>query len=127
MSSLRRAGVQGVAIVLMAAVVCAVLPVQAQSYDPDQEIIPPTGFEKRLTKLGRGLSNILFGWTEIPITFDEKLKAGKPLQYLLGVAPVIGTTRAVLRTSIGVFEMVTFPYSDLEVNYEPILEPEYLF
>ncbi len=99
----------------------------AQSYDPDQMIIPPTGFEKRLTKLGRGFSNILFGWAEIPVTFDRKLKEGKPLQYLLGVVPVLGTTRAVMRTATGVFEMVTFPYSDKEVNFEPLLEPEYLF
>lgn len=99
----------------------------AQSYDPDQEIIPPTGFERRLTKLGRGLSNIMFGWAEIPLTFDRKLKEGKPLQYLLGVVPVLGVTRAVMRTATGVFEMVTFPYSDKEINFEPLLEPEYLF
>jgi len=99
----------------------------AQSYDPDQMIIAPTGFEKRLTKLGRGFSNILFGWAELPVTFHEKLREGKSFQYLFGVVPVLGTTRAVMRTATGVFEMVTFPYSDNEVNFEPLLEPEYLF
>ncbi len=115
------------ALVLVAAVVITPLAVVAESYDPDQEIPAPTGFEKRLTKLGRGLSNVLLGWAEIPVTFDEKLKEGKPLGYLVGVVPVLGTTRAFLRTGTGVFEMVTFPVSDLEVNFEPILEPEYIF
>ncbi len=99
----------------------------SQSYDPDDEIRPPTGFEKRLTKLGRGLSNVLLGWAEIPVTFDRKLKEGKPLGYLLGVVPVLGTTRAVLRTGTGVYEMFTFPVSDKEVNFDPVLEPEYIF
>ncbi|MCL4693182.1 MAG: exosortase system-associated protein, TIGR04073 family [Candidatus Hydrogenedentes bacterium] len=115
------------AMVLVAAVVLTPFAVVAEGYDPDQEIPAPTGFEKRLTKLGRGLSNVLLGWAEIPVTFDEKLKQGKPLGYLVGVVPVLGTTRAFLRTGTGVFEMVTFPVSDLEVNFEPILEPEYIF
>ncbi len=115
------------AVVLVAAVVLTPLAVVAEGYDPDQEIPVPTGFEKRLTKLGRGLSNVLLGWAEIPVTFDQKLKEGKPLGYLIGVVPVLGTTRAFLRTGTGVFEMVTFPSSDLEVNFEPILEPEYIF
>lgn len=115
------------AALLLAAFAGPSLIAVAQSYDPDQMIIPPTGFQKRLEKLGRGLSNVLFGWAEIPVTFDKKLKEGKPLQYLLGVVPVLGTTRAVMRTATGVFEMVTFPYSDKEVNFEPLLEPEYLF
>jgi putative exosortase-associated protein (TIGR04073 family) len=112
---------------LVAVVALSPLSVIAESYDPDQDIPAPTGFEKRLTKLGRGLSNVLLGWAEIPVTFDEKLKEGKPLGYLVGVVPVLGTTRALLRTGTGVFEMVTFPSSDLEVNFEPILEPEYIF
>ncbi len=115
------------AALLLAVFVGPSMVALAQSYDPDQMIIPPTGFEKRLTKLGRGFSNILFGWAEIPVTFDRKLKEGKGLQYLLGVVPVLGSTRAVMRTATGVFEMVTFPYSDKEINFEPLLEPEYLF
>ena len=99
----------------------------AESYDPDQMIVPPTGFEKRLTKLGRGLSNVLLGWAEIPATFDKKLKEGKPLGYLIGVVPVLGGTRAVLRTGTGLFEMFTFPVTDPEVNFEAILEPAYIF
>jgi len=99
----------------------------AQSYDPDEELPKVTGTEKALTKLGRGLSNVFLGWAEIPVTFDKKLKQGKPFGYLFGVAPVLGAARAVMRTSTGVFEVVSFPFSDRSVNYEAVLEPEYIF
>lgn len=102
-------------------------PADAQSYDPEQDVPQPTKLEKRINKLGRGLSNIIFGWTEIPITFDQRLKAGKPLTYLLTTAPVLGATRAVMRTGVGIYEVFTFPASGGEVNYEAILEPDYLF
>lgn len=101
--------------------------VSAQIYDPDVDLPKPTGFEKSLTKLGRGLSNIMFGWAEIPMTFDRKLKEGKPFAYLFGVVPVLGTARALMRTSTGVFEAVSFPFSDADVRYEAVLEPEYIF
>lgn len=127
MGAFKKTWVKYFAMGLVAVVALSPLSVIAESYDPDQDIPAPTGFEKRLTKLGRGLSNVLLGWAEIPVTFDEKLKEGKPLGYLVGVVPVLGTTRALLRTGTGVFEMVTFPSSDLEVNFEPILEPEYIF
>jgi putative exosortase-associated protein (TIGR04073 family) len=102
-------------------------PLVAQTYDPYEDLPEATKLEKQLSKLGRGFSNILFGWTEIPLTFDERLKQGKPLQYLVTVAPVLGTAKAVMRTGVGVYETISFPYSDEELNYAPILEPEYLF
>lgn len=114
-------------VLLVVAVFIQPVLVFAQEYNPDEDLPKPSRFEKSLTKLGRGISNILFGWAEIPLTFDRKLKEGKPFGYLFGVAPVLGTARAVMRTGTGVFEVVTFPVSDKEVNYEPILEPEFLF
>ncbi len=113
-------------IVAMAAPVAQVFA-EPLTYDPDNEIPAPTGVEKALTKLGRGLSNVVLGWAEIPVTWDKKLKEGKPLGYLVGVAPVLGAGRAVMRTSTGVFEMATFPFSDRDVNYDAILEPDYVF
>ncbi len=49
------------------------------------------------------------------------------MAYLVGVSPVLGTARALMRTGSGVFEMVTFPFTDKDVNYEAVLEPEYIF
>ncbi len=121
--------VWGIVIVgiLAGAIFLESLPVQAQVYDPDSDLPKPTGLEKALTKLGRGLSNLFLGWAEIPMTFDRKLKQGKPLGYLIGVVPVLGSARAVMRTGTGVFEVVSFPFSDKSVNYEAVLEPEYIF
>jgi putative exosortase-associated protein (TIGR04073 family) len=116
-----------VAMVLVLVIMMQSVPVGAQSYDPSEELPQPSTFEKSLTKLGRGLSNIMFGWAEIPVTFDRKLKAGKPLGYLLGVAPVLGATRAFMRMGIGVYEVVTFPRSSDENNFEAIIEPEFIF
>ena len=112
---------------LAVVLVLQAMPLSAQLYDPDEDLPKPTGLEKSLTKLGRGLSNVVFGWAEVPMTFDRKMKEGKPLGYLVGVVPVLGTARAVMRTGTGVFEAVTFPFSDKDVNYDAVLEPEYLF
>lgn len=116
-----------VAVLLVGALLVQVSPVSAQLYNPEVDLPKPTGLEKSLTKLGRGLSNVLFGWAEIPVTFDKKYKEGKPLAYLLGVVPVLGGARAVMRTTTGVFEMATFPFTDKAVNYDAVLEPEYIF
>ncbi len=114
-------------VMILVFVALQALPVAAQVYDPREDLPHPTGMEKALTKLGRGFSNVLLGWAEIPVTFDRKLKDGKPLGYLVGVAPVLGTARALMRTGTGVFEVVTFPFSDRDVNYDAVLEPEYIF
>jgi len=121
-----KVGLAALAVLMVG--VWVILPVaQAQTYDPDVDLPKPTALEKTLTKLGRGLSNIMLGWAEIPVTFDKNLKKGKPLGYLIGVAPVMGTARAVMRTGTGFYEAVTFPVTDKAVNYEAVLEPEYIF
>ena len=116
-----------VGVALIVAILLPSAPVLAQIYNPDVDLPRPTGLEKSLTKLGRGLSNISLGWAEIPLTFDKNLKRGKPFGYLFGVAPVLGTARALIRTGVGVFEVVSFPFSDKSVNFEPVLQPEFIF
>jgi putative exosortase-associated protein (TIGR04073 family) len=125
--STRKALLKSVAVTVILGFGISQGVVWAQSYDPDQDVPNPTLAEKRLEKLGRGLSNILFGWVEIPLTFDRKMKKGKPLSYLLGVVPVLGTAKALMRTGAGVVEVFTFGKTKPEVNYEAILEPEYIF
>ena len=123
----RKAWLISVAAALTMAIVLQALPAGAQVYDPDKDLPKPSGVEKSLTKLGRGLSNVFFSWAEIPITWDKKLKEDKPLAYLVGVAPVLGTARAFMRLGTGLFEVVSFPFSDKKVNFDAILEPEYIF
>ncbi len=100
---------------------------QAQSYDPDQDIPSPTMLQKRVEKMGRGLSNFVFGWTEIPVTWYTKMQQGKPLTYLLTTAPVIGTTKMFMRMGTGVYEFFTFYFRSPAGDFEPILEPDYIF
>ena len=115
------------AIVVLAAVFISSSFAYAQSYDPQQDIPKPTMLQKRMDKLGRGLSNFFFGWTEIPVTWYAKMKQGKSLTYLLTTAPVLGTTKAAMRMGTGVYEFFTFYTKNPSGDYEPILEPEYIF
>ena len=54
-------GVYPLAMILVAALVAVALPADAQLYDPLVDLPQPTVVEKSLTKLGRGISNILLG------------------------------------------------------------------
>jgi putative exosortase-associated protein (TIGR04073 family) len=98
----------------------------ASTWGQLEEPPEPTGVEKRLTKLGRGLANTAFGWAELPVTFVEKVREGRSLTYLLCVAPVLGVSRTVIRTGTGVVEMVTFPVSLGATDFGPLVEPEYV-
>ena len=115
------------AIAVVAAVFLSGSVGYAQSYDPEQDLPTPTMLQKRMNKLGRGLSNFFFGWTEIPVTMYEKMEQGKPLTYLLTTAPVLGTTQAVMRMGVGVYEVFSFYMAYPVGDYEPILEPDYIF
>ena len=115
------------AIVVLAAVFFSSSFAYAQSYDPEQDIPKPTMLQKRMDKLGRGLSNFLFGWTEIPVTWNAKMKQGKPLTYLLTTAPILGATKGFMRMGTGIYEFFTFYTENPSGDYEAILEPEYIF
>lgn len=76
-------------------------------------------------KLGRGLSNTALGWVELPGGIQEVgEKHGIGAAATWGV--LHGAGRAVQRTAIGVFEVLTFPFGTPE-NYEPLIEPEFVF
>ena len=75
------------------------------------------------TKLGRGVTNVLTGWLEIPKhvltgTFNCNVT---PLEgFFVGLSR--GTGRALERTGIGIYEAVTFPLP----GFDPLLLPEYV-
>lgn len=78
-----------------------------------------------LRKLGRGLANIVTGWTELPITISQNYKKrGHNIAGAFYGLPV-GIVRGVSRTAIGVYEIVTFPLPIPE-HYKPIMEPEFV-
>ena len=74
-----------------------------------------------LTKLGRGVGNIVVGWVEIPATMHREYKETDPVTGLLG-GLIKGVVKGVIRTVVGAFETVTFPFPIPE-NYAPVLPP----
>jgi len=76
-------------------------------------------------KLARGIANILTGWIELPkniydTTVEENVLVGVTLGTVKGVG------MATIRTSAGVYEIITFPFP-VPDYYTPVLEPEFVF
>jgi putative exosortase-associated protein (TIGR04073 family) len=113
--------------VLVIATMVATTSASAQSYDPNQDIPHPTKLQKRLEKLGRGLSNVLFGWSEIPLAWDRGIQHGQPLTQILAHGTVVGTTKFFMRLGIGIYEVFGFYTENPKGGYDPMIEPEYLF
>ena len=72
-----------------------------------------------IEKLGRGLSNVLFGWLEIPLGVHKRYSAQDTVgSTLTGVG--IGLFKGVARTAVGAYETVTF-FLPLPEHFAPIL------
>ncbi len=72
-------------------------------------------------KLGRGISNVLFGILEIPRTMiNINREYGGAAGITWGF--LLGTKRFVIRELVGVYEVVTFPW-----RQGTIIEPEFPF
>ncbi len=76
-------------------------------------------------KAGRGLVNVATGWLELPKTIHDGAQEENPV---VGVTTGIfkGVGKAVLRTLVGAYEVVTFPVP-YPKDYAPVYEPEYVF
>lgn len=78
--------------------------------------VPPGAQNDRTRKLSRGLSNILFGVTEIPSTFTRVNRYdGSTEAFSYGV--IEGVRRTVVRMGFGVYEVVTFPAATYKDGY----------
>ncbi len=88
---------------------------------------PPASHQNAIRKLGRGISNILYGATELPArVIRVNDRAGNNAAGGSGI--VEGVERSVVRVAYGIFEVLTFPvkthknsfrapYQDIE--YDP--------
>jgi len=61
-----------------------------------------------IQKLGRGMGNVAFGWTEIPKRIVDVSKASNPIKGLI-YGTLQGTCKAFARTLSGAADIVTFP------------------
>ena len=87
--------------------------------DNDQ---PPSN-QNALRKLGRGVSNLLFGIVEVPNQFTKTTSEnGGAAGVTYGIGK--GIVRWVCREAVGGYEIVTFPVP-VPRGYKPVMRPEF--
>lgn len=84
---------------------------------------PPSNQHGPTRKLGRGISNLLFGWSELP-TQIATVNDREGNSAALGYGVVRGVGRSVMRAGAGLFEIVTFPFPIVRGTYYPVLESD---
>ena len=72
-----------------------------------------------IEKLGRGLSNIVGGWMEIPAGMERRYTAHDTAGSLL-TGVLYGVFNSVARTSVGAYEALTF-FLPVPKDFAPIL------
>jgi len=99
-----------VALLLGLALTC-----RADIHDPPSNDYGPT------RKLGRGISNLLFGVAELPDSIT-KVNSVEGNTAAAGYGVVRGVGRSAMRIAAGVFEIATFPIPLVRGTYMPVLE-----
>jgi putative exosortase-associated protein (TIGR04073 family) len=84
---------------------------------------PPAADYGPTRKLGRGVSNMLFGWTEIPVTIGKVNRdEGNAAAASYGV--IRGTGRAFARFGVGFYEALLWPIPVYKETYYPVLRSD---
>src|ERR1044071_38062 len=82
---------------------------------------PPSNNYGPTRKLGRGISNVVFGIAELPVTISKiNEREGNSAA---GYGVVRGLGRSYLRFHAGLFEIFSFPFPVHRGGYYPILRP----
>jgi putative exosortase-associated protein (TIGR04073 family) len=84
---------------------------------------PPSNDYGPTRKLGRGLSNLVFGIAELPVTI-AKINEREGNSAAAGYGVVRGLGRSGLRVGSGLFEFLTFPFPTTRRTYYPLLPSE---
>lgn len=90
---------------------------RADIHDPPANDYGPT------RKLGRGISNLLFGWSELPTTI-AKVNQDEGNSAAAGYGVARGVGRSILRIHAGLFEIFTFPIPVVRGTYFSVLESD---
>ncbi|MFL6530795.1 MAG: exosortase system-associated protein, TIGR04073 family [Chthoniobacterales bacterium] len=104
-------------IVATALLIAFAACVRADIHDPPSNAHGPT------RKLGRGISNLLFGFAELPHEI-AKVNTDEGNSAAAGYGVVRGLGRSLMRTGAGIFEIVTFPFPVVRGTYYPVLDDE---
>ncbi len=84
---------------------------------------PPSNEYGPTRKLGRGISNMVFGVTEIPHTIAQ-VNDREGNSAAAGYGVVRGVGRAYMRFHVGIFEILSFPFPTVRGTYYPALTPD---
>lgn len=84
---------------------------------------PPSNAQGPTRKLGRGISNLLFGWSELPHTI-QRVNETEGNSAAAGYGVVRGVGRSALRMQAGLFEILTWPFPAVRGSYFPVLESD---
>lgn len=83
---------------------------------------PPSHRYGPTRKLGRGISNLLFGVAELPVNI-ARVNEREGNSAAAGYGVVRGVGRSYMRIHAGVFEILSFPFPVHRGTYSPILRP----
>lgn len=84
---------------------------------------PPSNDYGPTRKLGRGLSNLVFGIAELPATI-AKVNEREGNSAAAGYGVVRGLGRSGMRIGSGLFEFLTFPFPTTRRTYYPLLRSD---
>ena len=84
---------------------------------------PPSNDYGPTRKLGRGLSNLVFGIAELPATIG-KINQREGNTAAAGYGVVRGLGRSGTRMGSGLFELLTFPFPTKHRTYYPLLRSD---
>ena len=93
--------------------------------DPVDSVMGRYNLQPAFEKLGRGVSNLLGGFLEVPLNIHKRYAASDTGgSFLTGAA--VGIFKGFVRTGVGAYETVTFflPYPE---NFAPILPTQEYF
>ena len=84
---------------------------------------PPAADHGPTRKLARGLSNMVFGWTEIPVTIG-KINSQEGNAAAASYGAIKGTGRAFARFGVGLYEALLWPIPVYKGTYLPVLRSD---
>jgi len=117
-------------LVICGLVVATIAVAGERAYAVDTYVLPEDKdwSVKVSTKLSRGIINVGTSVLEVPKkAYIESSRSDQWMETFgrLNAGVLIGVGRTVIRAGAGAFDIITFPF---DINdYEPILEPEYVF
>jgi putative exosortase-associated protein (TIGR04073 family) len=98
---------------------CCLLPSATMAQDETDRVLLQSNVTPAFEKLGRGFSNTVGGWLEVPYQIEQRYTRGDTSGSLFA-GTLIGLAKGVVRTGVGVYEVVTF-WLPLPEQFAPIL------